>query len=130
MIYQAELTIPAQTPQGTPEIASFTLPFGVIKRIAILFPGGCAGLAHIQIFHNEYQVWPTTPGKSFLGDNTYLSFEENYELGDAWNNVKVVGWNDDDSYEHAIDVWLEELPMVASWNIVGLTGIPRYEEKG
>jgi len=127
MIYQTELTIPAQTARTAPVTAEFTMPYGVIKRIAILFPFGCAALAHIQIYHNEFQVWPTTPGKSFVGDNTYLDFEENYELTEAWNQVRVVGWNEDDSYSHSVNVWISELPIEASWGLAGLLGLPRYE---
>jgi hypothetical protein len=128
MIYQAELVIPANTLQSEPYFVDFTLPKGVITRLAILFPFGCAGLVHVQIFHNEWQAWPTTRDKSFIGDDTHLAFTENYVLGDAWNFIRVVGWNNDDSYEHTVNVWIEEHPVESlSW-AMSVLGQPRYVE--
>lgn len=103
-----------------------TLPMGVIKRVAILFPEGCAGLVHVQIYHNEQQVWPTTPGASFLGNGTYHSFEESYDLPEAWNAVRVVGWNDDDTFSHTVNIWLGEFPQEEKWGILSLLSMPRY----
>jgi len=128
MIYQAELVLPAQTPQDSPITVTFTIPKGTINRIAILFPSGCAALAHLQIYHNEVQVWPTTPGKSFVGDYMYLVFDESYDLPEAWNSIRVVGWNDDDSYEHTLEVWLAVTPIEVTWSWLTVLGVPRSGE--
>jgi len=115
MIYQAALPIPAQTDFMDRLGLAFTMPRGTITRLSILFPSGCAGLAHIRIMHNEYQVWPTTPGQSFIGDGNYMVFDETYTLPDAWNYIRVEGWNEDDSYQHTINLWLAEEPAEQSW---------------
>ena len=124
MIYQAELDLPPQTAQDSPITVDFTIPKGTINRIAVLFPAGCAALAHVQIFHNEFQVWPTTPGKSFVGDYMYMVFDESYDLPEAWNAIRVLGWNDDDSYEHVLDVWLAVTPIQVTWSLLGDLGMP------
>ena len=129
MIYQAELVLPAQTPEGTPITVEFTIPRGVVRRVAALFPSGCAALAHVQIYHNEFQVWPTTPGKSFVGDYMYMVFDESYELAEAWNAIRVVGWNDDDSYPHTVNVWLAVLPKEETWTWLTPLGMPRVEQE-
>lgn len=129
MIYQAELVLPAQTPQEEPIFVEFKVPKGVIKRIAVLFPAGCAALAHIQIFHNEFQVWPTTPGASFVGDYMYMVFDESYELTEAWNHIRVIGWNDDDSYQHTINIWIAVNPYQETWSWLSAIGMPGVEEK-
>lgn len=128
MIYQVNLIIPANTGQDAPEIERITVPFGRVKRIALLFPSGCAGLAHIQIYHNQFQVWPTTPELSFLGDGHLIVFDENYDLDDSWNVIQVSGWNDDDTFSHTVTVWISVLPQEQAWALFPLTGLPRYVE--
>jgi len=115
MIYQSDMTIPPQTPFDKRLRSEFTLPAGVIQRLAILFPPGCAGLVHLRILHNEHQIWPSTPEKSFIGDSMYAVFDESYHLPDAWNQIRVEGWNLDDSYEHHIWVWIAVLPQTETW---------------
>lgn len=126
MIYQAELVLPPQTPQDNPVCVEFTIPKGTVNRIGVLFPAGCAALAHVQIYHNEYQVWPTTPGKSFVGDYMYMTFEESYELPEAWNYIRIVGWNEDDSYEHCLNVWLAVTPVEEKWSLLTAIGVPGW----
>jgi len=130
MIYQSALTLPAQTTEDAPVREEFTIPRGTINRLSILFPDGCAGLAHIIISHNEKQIWPTTPGRSFTGNNTYADFEESYDLPDAWNTIRVVGWNEDDSYPHVINVWLLVLPVESAAAWYAALGIPGWPSAG
>lgn len=126
MIYQVDLTLPAQTKQTAPVTTEITVPHGRVARVALLFPSGCAGLAHVQIYRNAFQLWPTTPGRSFAGDGHLLSFEEAYRLTSAWNCLVVSGWNDDDSYSHTVSVWIDVLPIEQGWVLMGESGIPRY----
>lgn len=128
MIYQVNLEIESQTVQGDPTTHELTVPLGYVARIALLFPSGCAGLVHIQIYHNEMQVWPTTPGISFIGDGHLITFAERYDLPDPWNRLLIKGWNDDDSYSHTITVWISILPYETAWFLAPLTGLPRYLE--
>ena len=129
MIYQDALTIPPQTARADPVTATFTIPKGIVNRITLLFPSGCAALAHIQVYHNEFQVWPTTPEKSFVGDGTYIDFEERYVLPEAWNSITVLGWNEDDSYDHTVNVWIGVLPQDEPWGIMSDLGFPSMESR-
>jgi hypothetical protein len=129
MIYQVELTVPPQTPRDSPCVEEVMLPEGKITRLAILFPAGCAALARVIILHNERQVWPTSPEQSFCGDYMYMEFQESYLLEDPWNRFQVLAWNDDDSYPHTVDVWLEVKPKEEGWTWPALFGMPRYVEE-
>jgi len=124
MIYQSALVLPANTAQSAPVTDEFSIPRGAIKRLNILMPDGCAGLAHIQVYHNEKQIWPTTPGMSFVGNNTHFDFEEDYELPEAWNTIRILGWNEDDSYQHTINIWLLVLPSDSAAAWLSALGIP------
>jgi len=128
VIYQVDLSLPAQTTQAAPKTTAITVPYGRVARVGLLFPSGCAGLAHVQIYSNTFQVWPTTPGRSFAGDGHLISFEEAYQLTSAWNQLVISGWNDDDSYQHTVSVWIDVLPIDQGWVFGGLTGLPRYVE--
>ena len=51
MFYVLPLTIPADTPETDPIEEELALTYGVIQRVEIEFPPGCAGLAHIKILY-------------------------------------------------------------------------------
>lgn len=116
MDYLIELEIPAGTSAGDPQISALTLPRGTIREISLLFPPGCAGLAHVAIFLGNSQLWPSTPDRYYSGGDTLIEFPENYALADTWNYIECRGWNEDNSYSHTImirfTVLAEEIP---SW---------------
>lgn len=107
MYFVYPLTIPAQTTQDDPVIAMMGLCYGTIMRVRVLFPPGPCGLAHMQIYRYEHQLYPTTPGASFAWDDTVIEFTDSYPLLGVPFEVKLLGWNTDDSYPHTIEVHLE-----------------------
>ena len=73
MFYHYPVTIPKSTAEAAATKTIMNLPAGEIHQVEIGFPWGCAGLAHVQIYHSEHQMWPSNPGESF-----------------AWNDYTVV----------------------------------------
>lgn len=113
MYYVQEVTIPLQTTQADPQTTMMGLAAGWIKQVKVCFPPGPRGLAHIQVYRYEHQLYPTTPGATFHWDNFIFVFADNYPLLAVPYEVKIVTWNLDDSYDHTIEVHLE----VASYSI-------------
>jgi hypothetical protein len=104
VIYFASITTPANTLMAAPLDTALPVIAGLIYHIKIIFPPGGSGLVHVQIFDAAYQVWPTTQGTSFRGDNLMFSYDELYDKSEPPLQLTVRTWNLDDYYDHEIDV--------------------------
>ena len=115
MFYAFDLAIPAQITQASPQKTTLKLTHGIIHRISVGFPDGCAGLAHVQLYRHEHQVWPTNPGASFNWNDVNIEWSDYFELLTGPYVLKAWAWNDDDSYQHTISVRIGVLPPEAYW---------------
>ena len=111
MFYDFSFTIPANTSQDSPKRYKCKLTHGVIHRIEIGFPPGCAGLAGLKINEGLHQLWPTNPEGAFNTDGYTIVINEYYELYRAPYMLTLIGWNDDDTYPHTLEVRFGILPQ-------------------
>lgn len=102
MIYAFRLTIPANTLETAPSRETVRLTHGIIHRLEIEFPAGCAGLAHCKILRGLHQVWPTNPDGDFASDDHAIAFDTDYPLTDLPTDLILVGWNVDDTFPHTL----------------------------
>lgn len=102
MRYRGELTIPANTPESSAVTGTVCLCYGLIRQVFILFPAGHAGLTHLQVCYHERQIFPTTPGQSFTGDDVAIEFSEQQPIFEEPFEIMLRAWNLDESYEHTI----------------------------
>lgn len=109
MQFTYELTIPPNTVKTNPETQVCKLTYGTVKRVFICFPPGPKGLAHIVIKRFESQVWPTNPDGDFAWDNFVFIIEDEFNMESGPFTVKLVGWNEDDTYEHTVTVMFNVL---------------------
>lgn len=110
MNYAVALTIPASTAEADAEIEEIRLPQGVVKRVAILFPAGCCGYAHVVVYEYEHQIWPTHLERNYAGDDVLIEFPADHELLKEWNLFSVRGWNEDTAHGHTPIVFITVLP--------------------
>jgi len=104
MIYSAEIHTPMNTPALTPLETWMDVTSGMIYVMKIYFPPGSAGLMHVQIYDSGYQLFPSTIGESFSGDNLALSFDETYpKLEPPWF-LRIRSWNLDTDYDHEVHI--------------------------
>ena len=111
MQFTYDITIPANTTESAPKREITKVCYGVLKRVQIDFPWGCAGLVGIRILHYEHQLFPTNPTKWFIGNEISLVFECDYPITQGWNDFKVEGYNEDDFYSHIPIVGFNVLPL-------------------
>lgn len=102
MHYDFDIEIPAITPYEERIEHTLKLNYGVLRRVWIYFRGGCADLAHIQIWHWETQIFPTNLDGDFAFNDYVVEFEEYYPITEAPYELKVKVWNDDDTFAHTI----------------------------
>jgi hypothetical protein len=111
MIYEKRITIPPNTSQASPTTAEILVHPGMLRMVEVTFPPGPAGLAHLQINKWERQEYPTNPNSDFAGDGVQLVFNEDALLIDPPYVYTLVGWNEDDTYEHTITVRMLVIPF-------------------
>lgn len=110
MIYEKRLTIPKNTPQASPVTTTLPIHPGIVERVSVSWPPGPSGLAHVQIWYWERQLWPANPDSDFYGDDEVIDFPEDLEIVDPPFEFTIKGWNLDDTYPHTPIIRLQITP--------------------
>lgn len=113
MLFEASITIPKNTTQSSPASVTLKIAHGIITKIMVRPRPGHAALAHVVILHHEHQIAPSTENMDFSGDTFPIDWEEYYESYQPPYELKLKGWNDDDTYPHTFDVFVAILPRKA-----------------
>ena len=113
MLFEASITIAKNTTKADPTIVILKIAQGIITKIMVRPRAGHAALAHLVILHHEHQIAPSTTNMDFHGDAFPIDWEEYYESYQPAYELKLVGWNDDDTYPHIFDVFVAVLPRKA-----------------
>lgn len=122
MKFVLELTIPANTEKDSPIFQKITLAKGIISGIQIYFPYGCAGLAGVQVYYNETQYFPYSRGEWYRGNKQMISDIASLEISEQPLELKIKGYNLDDTYEHTPIVYIDLIRTKE------LTGINKFME--
>ena len=104
MIYTASITIAAKTAKSDAERTVLRVGKGLVWRIEVEFPPGCAGLAHLFITDGKYQVFPATPGESFASDGAVIGFDDLYLKNVPPYELVITTWNVDTGWDHTLQV--------------------------
>lgn len=104
MFYDFALTIPAGTTEANPATLDMKLTHGVIHTIRLNFPPGPRGEVNVDIYHGGHQLYPTNTGGEFNADNTYITFDDYYELDEAPYKLRARGWAPTADYNHTIRI--------------------------
>ena len=113
MLFQGSLTIPKNTTEANAVTAMMPIAHGIITKFMVRPRPGHAALAHLVILHHEHQIAPSTENMDFHGDTFPIDWEEYYESYQPPYELKLKGWNDDDTYPHTFDVYVAVLPRRA-----------------
>ena len=106
MEYRSELIIPASTPKSTPVEDVLKVVRGDIIELRIFFPAGQAGLTYVQLYHGQAQVYPTTPGLAFRGDDSHIILKDKYTLEEKPFAIRVLGYAPSSTLDHTVFVGL------------------------
>lgn len=75
-------------------------PPGIVTRVKVTMPSGCAGLAHFRVRKALHQLWPYNPDSWFAEDDLREDFDEELDLSAAPHVLVLEGYNEDDTYPH------------------------------
>lgn len=110
MFYETRITTPANTPQDEAKETIIKVQSGIIHRIEVQIPPGARGLSHAQIYYHEHQIFPSNLEGFFTGDNTSISFKDHFKINTLPLQLKILTWNDDDTFQHDIIIRIGILP--------------------
>jgi len=110
MLFEASITIPKNTVSTSPTTVILKIANGIISKIMVRPRPGHAALAHCVILHHEHQIAPSTESMDFSGDTFPIDWEEYYECYQPPYELKIKGWNEDDTYAHTFDIFVAILP--------------------
>lgn len=102
MFYDFELTIPPNTTEASPFTIDVEMVAGTIHRVEVQIPRGVRGLARTRAFHALHQIWPANPAGSITGDDVLVGWAEEWELKEEPFGLRLLGWNDDDTFPHTL----------------------------
>ncbi len=124
MIYEITLTIPPNTAQAAPVTEDIPIHPGLLKQVEIIFPPGPCGLAHVQLYLWERQLYPANPDSDFMGDDVSIVEQEDLEIVDPPFVITALGWNEDDTFPHSPVIRLNVIPKEKDLKTVLLALLP------
>jgi len=113
--YFTKLTIPANTPAEKPAEKTIEVEGDVLAEIAYLIPPGWTALAHFAVYYGIRQIYPEEAGTWITGDNLYRPVPIRWILPESPCKLTVKGYNQDDTYDHTVYVWLLTKPEEEVW---------------
>ena len=125
MLYEYPLTIDANTAATSPATLDAPLAPGTVVRVDVQFPRGCVGLAHVQIWRREHQIWPGNVDGDISAEGLVVSWPEDLDLDDEPYEVQLRGWNEDDTFPHKITFRFALLPLGATQDARASAGLLR-----
>ena len=121
MLHSKHITIPSGQTEAEPIWTRFKVNQGVFYRVWVVFPAGCAGLVKLRIFHEGHPILPVEADAYLRGDNYVFEIPLFFEIFGAPQLISIQAWNEDDVYEHTIDVMFLIIPR--TWILPGgITG--------
>jgi len=113
MYFHKNILVPRLTLPTDPQESVLELACGVIEKVYVGFPYGCAGLVGVRILAYQSQIVP-------LNEDDYLAWDEHVfpvlVRFSLWQNpyqVNILTFNEDDTYNHRVFVGVELLPVTA-----------------
>ena len=113
MLFETSITITSGKTKADPQVEILKIAHGIITKIMVRPRPGHHALAHCVILHHEHQIAPSTENMDLSGDELPIDWEEYYESYQPPYELKIKGWNDDDTYAHTFDIYVAILPRKA-----------------
>lgn len=110
MLFRYALTVPANTTEASPTTSIVAVTYGVLREVSVSFPPGAAALTHVAVQYHEFQIIPLSPGTYLAWDDLTLSWSEEIPLFTPPFELRLVGWNEDDTFAHTVTFQFNILP--------------------
>ena len=102
MLFDYELTVPANTPAGSPVSDEVIVGPGAITRVEVQFPDGCAGLVHARVRRWGHQLFPTNVDGWLTANGYVIAWDDDADVSEPPLTVTIEAYNLDDTYQHTL----------------------------
>ena len=106
MLFAKQVKFLADKTEAEATSATIKIKLGVIWRVWVTFPPGCAGLTKLRLYIDEHPFLPVEKDAYIRGDGITYEVPVSFEIKQKPAIVRVEGWNEDDTYDHTIDVYI------------------------
>lgn len=110
MLHSKHITLSAGKTEAQATRTQFRLNQGVIYRVWISFPPGCANLVRLRIYHEGHPFLPVDKDAYIVGDAYTFVYPVFYEILGPPEAITIEAWNTDEVYDHTIDVQFLVVP--------------------
>jgi len=104
VIYSKAITYALGQSEATLTRTILRVSKGLVWRLEVEFPPGCAGLAHVRILDGSYQMYPATVGETFASDGSVIGFDDLYFKSSEPFEFIIEGWNEDTAWPHTVSI--------------------------
>jgi len=104
VIYQTTITTVKGPAAFTLKQSTLKVTKGLVYKVEIAFPPGCAGLLKVKIFDGGHQVWPSNNNESFSTDGHIISFDDTLLKLAAPFQYTIHTVNEDTIYDHSVTI--------------------------
>lgn len=104
MIYVANINTLKDTAKTAPKKTTIHVTKGLVYKVEFYFPRGSAGLMGLAVFDGLFQVWPSSVGEFFIGEDHVISFDDMYLKEVEPFEFQCYTYNTDDKYPHEVSV--------------------------
>jgi len=123
MLYSKQILLEAAKTEAEATKRYFKVNKGVISTIWVTFPDGCAGAVKMRIYHEGHPFVPVNQDNYIRGNNVTFVFPIMYEITEEPMILTVEAWNEEEKYEHTIDVLFLILPKAVVLPVGATEGI-------
>jgi hypothetical protein len=110
VFYDFAITVPKSTTEANAVTTIAKVTHGVITRVSFRPRPGHSALLHCQVSYHEHQLWPVSREEDLHGDTFPIEWDDYEELFTDPYELKIVAWNEDDTYAHTFDLGFALLP--------------------
>ena len=104
MIFAENITTPKDTAETSVKRTDLVVTKGLVYKVEFYFPSGSSGLMGVAVFDGLYQIWPSTVGKFFVGEDMLISYDDMYLKESPPYSFQIYTYNTDETYSHSVSV--------------------------
>ena len=104
MLHSKHITLTANKTEAQATVTQFKVNKGVIYRVWLNFPPGCAGLVRVRIHLDGHPILPVEKDAYIVGDAYTFVYPPMVEVKTEPQIITIEAWNTDEVYNHTIHV--------------------------
>jgi hypothetical protein len=111
LLYKIQRSVPAQTTKTAPDKQTLKISKGTIIQWVIYMPEECADLMQFRVYYGGHILLPYNEDFWMHGFFVPTTIPDDVNIDGAPYELDVVAYNDDDSYSHEYNLYVNVEPV-------------------